>query len=229
MYLVFIRMPCESYHRRLGSFLLCLCDVFRALINSLVYWICTSALGLVLFHIVTNRQTEYHQNDWQTLGKQVETQLCRAMEPTTKDNPAKVDQVVYRIDTNLTHEVYSGLTFLLGLLLNTWDTTSTSPFVYLLNFIAFVGVAGTGLTLNAVRILGANLISAAMELSSVARYMSCPPTPLPISASPPPSNQPLYIPHWEKSCPQIRKKLLNIEMQAVADRCNLCKHEISLC
>ena len=117
------------------------------------------------------------------------------MEPTTKDNPAKIEQVVYRIDTNLTHEVYSCLTFLLGLLLDTWDTTSTSPFVYLLNFIAFVGVAGIGLTLNAVRIPGTNLISAAMELSSVARYMSCPPTPLPISASPPPSHQPLYIPH----------------------------------
>ena len=26
----------ESYRRRLGSLLLCLCDVFRALINSLV-------------------------------------------------------------------------------------------------------------------------------------------------------------------------------------------------
>ena len=36
MYLVFTRMPGESYPRRLGSLLLCLCDVFRALINSLV-------------------------------------------------------------------------------------------------------------------------------------------------------------------------------------------------
>ena len=36
MYLVFTRMPGESYRRPLGSFLLCLCDVFRALINSLV-------------------------------------------------------------------------------------------------------------------------------------------------------------------------------------------------
>ena len=36
MYLVFARMPCESYRSRLGSLLLCLCDVFGALINSLV-------------------------------------------------------------------------------------------------------------------------------------------------------------------------------------------------
>ena len=34
MYLVFTRMPGESYRRRLRSLLLCLCDVFRALINS---------------------------------------------------------------------------------------------------------------------------------------------------------------------------------------------------
>ena len=36
VYLVFARMPGESYRRQLGSLLLCLCDVFRALINSLV-------------------------------------------------------------------------------------------------------------------------------------------------------------------------------------------------
>ena len=42
----------ESYRRRLKSLLLCLCDVFRALINSLVCWFCTSALGLFLFQIV---------------------------------------------------------------------------------------------------------------------------------------------------------------------------------
>ena len=39
-YLVFTRMPSKSYRRRLEFFLLCLCDVFRALINSLVYWFC---------------------------------------------------------------------------------------------------------------------------------------------------------------------------------------------
>ena len=36
MYLVFTRMPGESYRRRLRSLLLCLSDVFRELINSLV-------------------------------------------------------------------------------------------------------------------------------------------------------------------------------------------------
>ena len=36
MYLVLTRMPGESYRRRLRSLLLCLCDVFQTLINSLV-------------------------------------------------------------------------------------------------------------------------------------------------------------------------------------------------
>ena len=51
MYLVFTRVPGENYRRRLGSSLLYLCNVFRALINSIVCWFCTSALGLVLFQI----------------------------------------------------------------------------------------------------------------------------------------------------------------------------------
>ena len=38
MYLVFTRMPGESYHKRLRSLLLCLCDVFRVVITSLVCW-----------------------------------------------------------------------------------------------------------------------------------------------------------------------------------------------
>ena len=39
IYLAFPRMPGESYRRRLGSLLLlCLCDIVRALINSLVCW-----------------------------------------------------------------------------------------------------------------------------------------------------------------------------------------------
>ena len=41
VYLVFTSMPCESYR------------VFRALINSLVCWSCTSALGLVLYQILS--------------------------------------------------------------------------------------------------------------------------------------------------------------------------------
>ena len=39
MYLVFTRMPCESYRRRLRSLLLYWCVVFRTLINSLVCWL----------------------------------------------------------------------------------------------------------------------------------------------------------------------------------------------
>ena len=44
MYFVFTRMPGECYRRRLRSLLLCLCDVFRALINSLVCCSATQAL-----------------------------------------------------------------------------------------------------------------------------------------------------------------------------------------
>ena len=36
MYIVFTRMPGESYRGRLRSLLLCLCYVFQVLINSLV-------------------------------------------------------------------------------------------------------------------------------------------------------------------------------------------------
>ena len=49
MCLVFTRIPGESYRRRLRS-LLCVCDVFRALINSLVYcccWLMISLLALI--------------------------------------------------------------------------------------------------------------------------------------------------------------------------------------
>ena len=40
MYLVFTRMLGESYRRRLRSLLVYLCDVFRALINSLARCFC---------------------------------------------------------------------------------------------------------------------------------------------------------------------------------------------
>ena len=46
------RLSQTQRQQRLGFLLLCSCDVFRALINSLVCWFCTSALGLVLFQIV---------------------------------------------------------------------------------------------------------------------------------------------------------------------------------
>ena len=48
MYLVFTRMPGGSYRGRLRS--LFVVFVFWALINSIVCWLCTGALGLVLFH-----------------------------------------------------------------------------------------------------------------------------------------------------------------------------------
>ena len=52
MYLVFTRMPGDSYRRRLRSLLLYLCYVFRALINSLVCWFCTNALALFCFWVL---------------------------------------------------------------------------------------------------------------------------------------------------------------------------------
>ena len=45
MYLVFTCMQGESYRRRLRSLLLCLCDVFRVQINSLLCLCCAG-----LFH-----------------------------------------------------------------------------------------------------------------------------------------------------------------------------------
>ena len=42
-------MPGESYPQWLRSLLLCLCNIFRVLINSLVCWFCARALGLALF------------------------------------------------------------------------------------------------------------------------------------------------------------------------------------
>ena len=53
MSLVFTHMPGDSYCRWLRSLLLCLCHVFRSLINSLVCWFCTGVLGLALFQIAT--------------------------------------------------------------------------------------------------------------------------------------------------------------------------------
>ena len=53
MYLEFTRMQSERYCRRDMSLLLRLCDVFRALLNSLVCWFCTGALGPFVFDLLT--------------------------------------------------------------------------------------------------------------------------------------------------------------------------------
>ena len=50
MYLIFTRVPCDN--RRLRS-LLCLCDVFWMVTNSLVCRFCTGVLSFVLFQTVT--------------------------------------------------------------------------------------------------------------------------------------------------------------------------------
>ena len=56
MYLVFTCLRCVSYCRWLGFLLLCL---FWALINSLVCWFCTSALGFILLQIVIMTESEH--------------------------------------------------------------------------------------------------------------------------------------------------------------------------
>ena len=48
----------ESYCRRLRSLLSCTCDLFQALINSLVCWFCMRALGLNLFQIYKPTQAK---------------------------------------------------------------------------------------------------------------------------------------------------------------------------
>ena len=45
IYLVFAHTSGDSYRRRLRSLLLCLCDVFRALIYSLLCWLCGCSFG----------------------------------------------------------------------------------------------------------------------------------------------------------------------------------------
>ena len=57
MYLVFTCMPGKSYCGGL-RFLLCLCDIYRALINSLVCSFCMSAASLVLLHILTTTRDD---------------------------------------------------------------------------------------------------------------------------------------------------------------------------
>ena len=52
MYLVFTRTPVESHGRRLKSSLLCSCDIFRALINSL----CLLLLFLFCFFFLDSNQ-----------------------------------------------------------------------------------------------------------------------------------------------------------------------------
>ena len=75
MYLVFTCMPGESYHRWLSSLLLCLCDVFWVLINSLVCWFCMSALGLILFQICVQAELLFHETAW-NMGNETLHLLC---------------------------------------------------------------------------------------------------------------------------------------------------------
>ena len=93
LYLVFACMR-DTYRKRLRSLLLCLCDVFRTLINSLVCWFCLSALGLVLVQIVMKKQTNRHclwpteflllfcflksEVETITIGQAIHTHICFA-------------------------------------------------------------------------------------------------------------------------------------------------------
>ena len=69
VYLVFTRMPGESYCKRLRSFLLCSCDVSRVPVDSLCLLIAHRFwLGLVLLQItpVTGSARENHLNNTKT-------------------------------------------------------------------------------------------------------------------------------------------------------------------
>ena len=76
----------ESYHRWFRSSL-CLHDIFHTLINSPVCWFCMSALGLVLFQIVTYCSskndvcmwyacTKYFPDVWQALKARLRCTCC---------------------------------------------------------------------------------------------------------------------------------------------------------
>ena len=67
VYLVFSYMPGESYRRRLWS-LLCLCCVFRALINSLVCGFRTNALGLIPFQTCCSHPTLQFSRTFQSFS-----------------------------------------------------------------------------------------------------------------------------------------------------------------
>ena len=61
VYVPYIYMPGESYRRQLRSLLLYLCYVFRALMNSLVRWLCICILERSLtFWAIINRQSALH-------------------------------------------------------------------------------------------------------------------------------------------------------------------------
>ena len=65
MYLVFTRMPGESYRRRLRSLLLYLCYVFQALISSLVCWLiklCWNQILALKLASKSPRKTPCHES-----------------------------------------------------------------------------------------------------------------------------------------------------------------------
>ena len=69
LYLVFTRMPGESYRRRLRSLLLYLCYVFRALINSLACWLYT------LVQAIDNDSIDESKIQWsRSLGELTDTE-----------------------------------------------------------------------------------------------------------------------------------------------------------
>ena len=64
LYLVFTRVPSESYRRRRRPLLLDLCDIFWALINSLVCWF--SKCLHFIFHAWVSA-TRFHYHSWQAI------------------------------------------------------------------------------------------------------------------------------------------------------------------
>ena len=85
MYLVLTRVPGVSYRRRLRSLMLCLCDVFRALINSLVCWYCPKSL--VRKHAVRKKTKNKQKNKTKTRISEEDRgcrEMCRAKEEEKK-------------------------------------------------------------------------------------------------------------------------------------------------
>ena len=70
IYLIFIRIPCKNDCRRLRSLLLCLCDIFHALINSLVS--CSSLISNCTDTLFVSLQ----KIKWSSLAAQVVNNFC---------------------------------------------------------------------------------------------------------------------------------------------------------
>ena len=100
MCLVFTRMPDESYRTRLRSLLLRLCYVFRALINSLVSWFYTNALGSFCYRFLSfysHWNNEFHLSNACNCAKYISVPISCGW-PGSKHQPGnKIYQSIQRL------------------------------------------------------------------------------------------------------------------------------------